>query len=684
MEYHFDTVSKLWLQPSSVIIDWLFPIEYVFGEWMFRQAGHYSLSVDKEFLGSIAETDIYSGSTAEGLAIPRLFIKKESSCVKNRNIDKTDYWIADQDQMSVCEIDVEHDGHTLIPIATIDKCIDDTRYVKLRITDAWKTHHSCYKDMYYLPHSYCLEEEKWEHITKLTKDNTAEDSHEIHGPVQKLQVSAQFVLGWKQVLWEKDVCKVLKYPTAWPEDAMDWLVRSRSHMWPTAEVIQNIFDCGCHLAPVGRGIRTENPCSLLKVFKQPEMYKNCSNGSDEMDNNEWRISFTVAENKLGQALYPIQRYVFVVLKMIKKSYFSDVICTYHLKNLLFWECEERCKTFWKEQNITFCIIKILDRLEECLRKGHLPHYIMSNSNLLEGLDSVKRENAIEAVGNIRKNILHKTANLLQRSASYAYLTSVYHGNMDFTTYVMKAEDNSMKLPEVEEFLISLYSLVIKQTVNALKSMQRTYESAVTVEDKELMTIPLCIYQSVLARNLCKLYFSRHREENSKKIFREFIEVEVGEVSVGEDFLAIAFEFYGLLESGVDLASAIPDTSAIKKIKDIEVKIACQGVKEMPKIDWLHTSDYKSIEKKVSDKIKSLNISAKDITEEDIEDMISKEKALLYEQRRQCDEPDTEGAISGIKYSLNTTARVTANFHAGEITKEQLSEALKLVVHSDYC
>ena len=642
MEYHFDTMSKLWLQPSSVIIDWLFPIEYVFGEWMFRQAGQYSLSVDKELLGSNAETDIYSGSTAEGLAVPRLFVRKEGSDVNALNIENTDYWMADQDLMSVCEIDVEHDGHTLIPIATIDKCMNDTRYVKLRITDSWKIHHPSYKDMCYLPHSYCLQEEKpWEHSTKR---NTAEDTHEIHGPVTKLQVSEQFVPGWKQVWVEKDVCKVLKYPTAWPEDAMEWLVRSRSNMWPAAEVIQNIFDCGCHLAPVGRGIRTENPCSLLNVLKQPEMYKNRSNDSDQMDNNEWRISFSVAENKLGQSLYPIQRYVFVVLKMIKKCYFSDVICTYHLKNLLFWECEERCKTFWKEENITFCIIKIMDRLEECLRKGHLPHYIMPNSNLLEGLDSVKREIAIEAVGNVRKNILHKTANLLQRSASYAYLTSVYHGNMDFSTYVMKAEDNSLKLSEVEEFLISLYSLVIKQTVIALKSVQRTYESAVTVEDKELMTIPLCIYQSVLARNLCKLYFSRYRQENSKKIFTEFIEVEVGELSVAADVLGIAFEFYELLESGVDLVSAIPDTSAMKKIRDIEVKLACQGVNEIPKIDWLHTSDLKSIQKTVSDTIKSLNISAKDITEEDIEDMLSKEMALLYQQSRKCDEPDTEEAI----------------------------------------
>ena len=43
----------------------------------------------------------------------------------------------------------------------------------------------------------------------------------------------------------------------------------------------------------------------------------------EMGNNEWRISFSLAENFLGQSISPVQRHVVVTLKIIKKEYLSN-------------------------------------------------------------------------------------------------------------------------------------------------------------------------------------------------------------------------------------------------------------------------------------------------------------------------------------------------------------------------
>lgn len=43
----------------------------------------------------------------------------------------------------------------------------------------------------------------------------------------------------------------------------------------------------------------------------------------EMGNNEWRISFSLAENFLGQSISPVQRHVLVTLKIIKKEYLSN-------------------------------------------------------------------------------------------------------------------------------------------------------------------------------------------------------------------------------------------------------------------------------------------------------------------------------------------------------------------------
>ena len=69
-----------------------------------------------------------------------------------------------------------------------------------------------------------------------------------------------------------------------------------------------------------------------------------------MDNTEWKTSFSVAENKLGASISPVQRHVIVLLKIIKKFYFPKVVSTYCLKTIMFWECQNRPREFWKENN----------------------------------------------------------------------------------------------------------------------------------------------------------------------------------------------------------------------------------------------------------------------------------------------------------------------------------------------
>ena len=87
---------------------------------------------------------------------------------------------------------------------------------------------------------------------------------------------------------------------------------------------------------------------------------------------------SLAENLRGQNLSPVQRQVLVLLKAVKKAFLSDhdAISTYYLKNILFWECDEKEVDFWMEYNSTVCVLTLMDRAEECLRKRHFPHYVM--------------------------------------------------------------------------------------------------------------------------------------------------------------------------------------------------------------------------------------------------------------------------------------------------------------------
>jgi len=183
-----------------------------------------------------------------------------------------------------------------------------------------------------------------------------------------------------------------KYPDVWPEPAMEWLVRMRPSGWPSSDLVQEIFDAGCHLAPVGRAKRVDEPIDIVNYCQNPEVTLAASavppaesnvEGKWAVEETEWRLPFSLAENKLGESVSLVQRHVMVLLKMIKKFYFPNVIGTYYLKNLLFWECENKGEVFWKEENSANCILLMLDRLQECLEKRHLPHYIMPQSNPLK-------------------------------------------------------------------------------------------------------------------------------------------------------------------------------------------------------------------------------------------------------------------------------------------------------------
>ena len=90
-------------------------------------------------------------------------------------------------------------------------------------------------------------------------------SYTLHGPVRKLKSN-----GFTS--FERDETDVFRYSTAWPGPAMEWLIRPRPSGWPSVDLIQEIFDSGCHLAPCGRGRRIHEPVEMLKYFQNPELY----------------------------------------------------------------------------------------------------------------------------------------------------------------------------------------------------------------------------------------------------------------------------------------------------------------------------------------------------------------------------------------------------------------------------
>ncbi|KAK3710369.1 hypothetical protein QZH41_002800 [Actinostola sp. cb2023] len=391
----YDDTSNVWLQPLSIIINCLLPIEFIYGDWFERIAESEERRSNPESLGSLLHDEIETGSRVEGFGIPQFLVPKTDDVpVGSERIDVESYhwWEPDFDLMRSNDFLIQNHQQKFIPIFTVEH-VEATYFHQLK-----------------------------EMIVILFLNgglNNPKNPHRVwsidmHGPVKKLQSKG----GVPD--YEEDKTAVFKYPQAWPEPAMEWLVRPRPGSWPSPELVQDVFESGCHIAPVGRGTREQDPMDILQYVADPTEASTSKQSPDSpgessssMDETEWRLSFSVAENKLGQSVTPVQRHIIVLLKMLKKMYFPDVISSYHLKNL-FWEIEKQEESFWREDNSAKCLVYMLDRLQMCLEDGCLPHYVVPESNLLQYEETRKLDEAAALIRDVRKSILTKSTNMLKR------------------------------------------------------------------------------------------------------------------------------------------------------------------------------------------------------------------------------------------------------------------------------
>lgn len=75
------------------------------------------------------------------------------------------------------------------------------------------------------------------------------------------------------------------------------------------------------------------------------------------------------------------------MKKLKESWCPEGIrkglTSYHLKNVLFWECEDHPRdNEWLEEDMTTRLSSMCDRLRTCIRDENLPQYFHPGVNLL--------------------------------------------------------------------------------------------------------------------------------------------------------------------------------------------------------------------------------------------------------------------------------------------------------------
>ena len=147
----------------------------------------------------------------------------------------------------------------------------------------------------------------------------------------------------------------------WPPSASSWI--SRCHIWPTPPIVNDIIRKGCHLVAIG-----------------PKL-------EDHMD-NEWRISFSLAEQMLTRSLNHSQFLVYGLLKLFLKEVLNEglseddkILCSYHLKTAVFWLVQLHPKLDWSPSNFLQCFWVGFKIILKWVYEGVCPNFFIPEDNI---------------------------------------------------------------------------------------------------------------------------------------------------------------------------------------------------------------------------------------------------------------------------------------------------------------
>lgn len=150
----------------------------------------------------------------------------------------------------------------------------------------------------------------------------------------------------------------------WPPSASSWIYRC--HQWPPVHVVNEIVSNGCHFVAIGHRL---------------------GNHADD----EWRISFSQAENRLVYSMNHTQFLTYGLLKLFLKEIINEglreedkLLCSYHMKTVVFWAIQQNVLSHWGSQNILACFWVCFKLLLKCVYDGVCPNFFIPLNNMFWG------------------------------------------------------------------------------------------------------------------------------------------------------------------------------------------------------------------------------------------------------------------------------------------------------------
>jgi tetratricopeptide (TPR) repeat protein len=85
----------------------------------------------------------------------------------------------------------------------------------------------------------------------------------------------------------------------------------------------------------------------------------------------------------------VQLMCYALMKILLKDVIDSnddckgLLCSYYIKNIIFWVSEELALSIWQPQNLIYCFMRCFERLLYCVEYSMCPHYFIPEINMFE-------------------------------------------------------------------------------------------------------------------------------------------------------------------------------------------------------------------------------------------------------------------------------------------------------------
>ncbi|XP_062569032.1 uncharacterized protein LOC134231123 [Saccostrea cucullata] len=292
----------------------------------------------------------------------------------------------------------------------------------------------------------------------------------------------------RQVEYDHAHCFICDF---WPPSAFSWI--ERCHSWPQPHVVDDIVQNGCHFVAIGHKL-------------------------GDYEDHEWRISFSLAEQKLMNAMNHCQFLTYGLLKffiteIINNEVGDKLLCSYHMKTAVFWVIQQNTIPHWCPQNLLKGFWVCFKLILKWVYEGICPNFFIPDNNMfLSKIQGDKQHQLFIRLYGLYKMGL---AFLLHSSSIRSYIINVLN-NPELTicteeqTLISEIEFDRELNREIHHF-DALNNFNIQQCMNSLKTINEMIVSPIVTQYQILMLQKLTA--SVLQNSAFILYTETYTHKN---------------------------------------------------------------------------------------------------------------------------------------------------------------------------